>query len=48
MILIKKNLWYPSIKKYLQLPDGDWSMPINKIAQDIQNEYLNSKKSNSF
>tara|TARA_B100000035_G_scaffold108459_2_gene92019 strand:+ start:866 stop:2782 length:1917 start_codon:yes stop_codon:yes gene_type:complete len=44
----EKNLWYPSIKKYLQLPDGDWSIPIKKIAQDVQNEYLNSKQSNSF
>ena len=44
----QKNLWYPGIKKYSQSPNGDWGMPINKMAQDIKNEYLNLKKINSF
>jgi len=43
-----KNLWYPSIKKYSQPPNGDWSIPINNIVQDIKSEYLNFKKINIF
>ena len=47
-MIIMKKIYGTSIKKYLQLPDGDWSIPIKKIAQDVQNEYLNSKQSKSF
>lgn len=39
-----KNLWYPSIKKFYQKNQGDWSDPISLLKDEIQNYVkLNSR-----
>ena len=37
----EKNLWYPSIKKFYQKNQGDWSDPISLLKEEIEN-YIKS------
>lgn len=34
-----KNLWYPSICKFNQIKQGDWSQPIRELASFIKKQY---------
>lgn len=35
-----KNLWYPSIYKFNQIIQGDWSHPISQLVEFIKNKYI--------
>ena len=35
-----KNVWYPSIIKFKQKTQGDWSEPIKRLKNQILGKYL--------
>lgn len=35
-----KNLWYPTIRKFNQIKQGDWAHPVNELLNFLQKNYL--------